>query len=83
MVTLEVRYDSMDNLLLRKVLDPSRPDHRQLLAGARSASEWPTRVCQLHVLSPTEAHDSHTCVHMLLKPEIATCSSDQIAPDHC
>lgn len=39
MVTLEVRYDSMDNLLLRKVLDPSRPDHRQLLAGARSASE--------------------------------------------
>jgi hypothetical protein len=58
--TLELRYDSMDNLLLRKVLDPTRPEHRLLLAGARSASEWPRAPT-----APTGDHcqDPQVCSH--------------------
>jgi hypothetical protein len=36
---LKLRYDTADNLRLRKILDPAKPQHAALLARSSNAGE--------------------------------------------
>jgi hypothetical protein len=61
--TLKLRYDTADNLRLRKILDPSKPQHAAVLASIGSAAGSSSAAGEL-----TSLHVQRGAVALMARP---------------